>query len=496
MDRKSALLIGRTPSRHVVFSLQPAAAWLLLLFCVGQSGCAQGQSSTANGTTVNQSSSKTADSVSWTRVAGEDWPSFLGPRGDGTSAETGVDPQLWQPHPPIVWTLPLAVGYSAPTLVDGKMLLFERFGEAERLTCYVAETAEELWRCQAAVQYDDMYGYNNGPRCYPIVDEDRVYTYGVAGRLSCIDLNTGEQIWTKDTADEYGVIPNFFGVASTPVVDGNVLWVMVGGSPEESSRLPPGRLDRVVPNGSAIVGFDKTTGEELYRLGDDLASYASLTVRKIDGQQTGLAFLRSGLMAWDPNTGEEKFTFPWRAPMLESVNAALPVTSGNQILLSEAYEVGSVLLDASSQPPEVVWQDSGPRNRCSFRAHWSTPVVVDGYLYGCNGRNQPDSDFRCVRLSDGEVMWFDRRHERSSVLVIDDFLIVLGEYGNLELLRPSPEGLEVLKSVDLSEIEAEDGGPLLSYPCWSAPIVSHGLMFVRGNDRLVCFDLIPEKAGK
>ncbi len=30
----------------------------------------------------------------WTRTAGEDWPSFLGPRGDGTSVEKGVKPEL------------------------------------------------------------------------------------------------------------------------------------------------------------------------------------------------------------------------------------------------------------------------------------------------------------------------------------------------------------------------------------------------------------------
>ena len=45
----------------------------------------------------------------------------------------------------------------------------------------------------------------------------------------------------------------------------------------------------------------------------------------------------------------------------------------------------------------------------AMRSHWSTPVLVNDYLYGCSGRNAPDSDFRCVKFSTGEVQWVDPR---------------------------------------------------------------------------------------
>ena len=32
-----------------------------------------------------------------------------------------------------------------------------------------------------------------------------------------------------------------------------------------------------------------------------------------------------------------------------------------------------------------------------------------------------------------------------------------------------------------------------SSPFWAAPILSHGLLYIRGNERLVCLELIPEK---
>ena len=430
------------------------------------------------------------------RAAGEDWPVFLGPSGDGASSETGVDPQSWQPIPPVVWSIPLGVSYGAPTIAEGKLFQFDRYGDFERLTCYAAETGQELWQSQTEVRYEDRYGYNNGPRCSPLVDGKLVYLYGVTGNLSCVDSDNGQVVWSNDLNTEYGVVSNFFGVASNPFIFENLLLVMVGGSTPQTRGLPTERLAQVKPDGTAVVAFDKLTGTEVYRVGAGLASYASLTVKPIDGQSTGLAFLRDGLMGWEPRSGQVLFEFPWRAPMMESVNAALPVVTADQVLISEAYEVGSALLRIKhGQPPSVVWQDGGPRSDCRFRAHWATPVVVDGFLYGCSGRNGPDTDFRCVRLADGEVMWTDRDRDRqrSSLLLVDGYLIVFGEAGTLELVRPSPEKFEVLAQADLSQIaDPQTGEPLVEYPCWAAPVLSHGLLYVRGNRSLVCLDLIPQ----
>lgn len=435
-----------------------------------------------------------SEAVSQTRSKGDDWPRFLGQSNDGTSQEEGVDPDRWEPHPPIKWSVLLGTSYGGPTIVGSRLLQFDKEGADERVVCYDANDGSQLWHWRYPIEYADMYGYNSGPRCSPIVDENRVYAYGVAGDLTCLDLETGKLVWHQQVSKKYGVVQNFFGVASTPIVYEDLLLVMVGGSPSESQHIPAGQLQLVKPNGTAIVALDKRTGEEKYRVGDELASYSSVRVVRIHDQDLGLALVRGGLLAWEPRTGKQIFHFPWRADMLESVNAALPVVFNNQILVSEAYEIGSALLELdSSLQPQVLWQDQAKSRNPSFRAHWSTPVLIDGYLYGCSGRNQPDSDFRCIRWSDGELMWRQRQHERSSVLLVDGYLVVLGEYGRLSLVRPNPESYETLREVDLSEIaNPETGEPWLSYPCWAAPVLSHGLLYVRGDTRLICMELIPE----
>lgn len=451
-------------------------------------GCDQ----SGNGGQGQANSDRVAD-VSPTTFGSGDWKQFLGPNSDSSSPEQGLDPTVWSPHPPIVWTTKIGESYGAPAVADGKLYQFDRYGNAERLTCYNADTGVELWSYEYQSLYRDAYGYNNGPRASPLIDAGHAYLFGVSGMLTCVNLANHKAVWQIDTAKQYGVIGNFFGVAANPLVHGDKLLVMIGGSPEQSQGFSSDLLQLVEPNNCAVVAFDKTTGDEIYRVGNDLASYSSICIHKIGQRNLGLAFLRSGLLAWDVESGEQAFDFPWRSDMRDSVNAAMPVVHENHILVSEAYQIGSVLLDCATDIPKVIWKDAKtPRSKNNFRAHWSTPVLVDGFLYGGHGRNEPDADFRCIDFLTGELKWKFWRHERSSVLAIDGYLVALGEEGTLKLLEPTPEAPREICSVQLDSIPAQDGKPLLRAPCWAAPVVADGKLYLRGRERLVCMQLISQ----
>ncbi|MBL8872600.1 MAG: PQQ-binding-like beta-propeller repeat protein [Planctomycetaceae bacterium] len=431
-----------------------------------------------------------------TRKSGEDWSQFLGPRGDGTSSETGIRKE-WKTDPPkIIWTQKLGTSYGIGATSNGRYFQFCRYGNSERLTCMNAETGAEIWKWEAPVEYSDMYGYNNGPRTSPVVDNERVYVFGVAGRLACLNVMTGTLIWEKQTNEEYHVVPNFFGVGSTPIVVGDLLWVMIGGSDAEKAQyVLPGQLDDVEGNGTGVVAFDKRTGKEVFRCSKELASYAS-PVRTPHLRDQGvdlLFFMRGGLLGVNAEKGTEAFFEPWRSSTMESVNAACPVVHRNEVLISETYSIGSQLLKLENGTVTSQWKDGARQREQAFRAHWATPILVDGYLYGCSGRNQPDADLRCIRWSDGKVMWAARTHERMSLLHVDGHFIVLGEDGRLLLMKVNPEKPEVIGELDLyATKDPVDGQPLLSAPCWAAPVLSHGLLYLRGNDRVVCMELIPK----
>jgi outer membrane protein assembly factor BamB len=469
-------LIGSAPSRLCVF-------FLLLAAGCGRAAPAAAEPPAPSGVTGHS--------------AGSDWPIFLGPNQDSRSPEKGILTKWGDSGPKLVWHKQLGTSYGAPTIADGRLMQFDRFGDKSRLYCLDAKTGKELWRHEFPTEYEDLYQYNNGPRCSPLIDGDRVYAYAVDGVLACCRASDGKPLWQKNLNKEFGVVQNFFGVGSNPVLEGDLLIVMVGGSPPESHKLAPGQLDRVEPNGSGIVAFDKLTGEVKYKIGEELASYSSLRLATIDGRRWCFAFCRGGLLAFEPASGNIDFHYPWRAKILESVNASVPVVVGDEVLISETYGPGATLLKVSPGKYEIVWKDDDRQRQKSLQTHWMTPVYQDGYVYGCSGRHTENALLRCVEWKTGKVMWDVPGMSRTSLLAIDDHFLCLAEFGQLWLLKLTPEKPEQIATIDYADPEIGQKllgkkGPVLEYPCWAAPVVSHGLLYLRGKDRLICLELIPE----
>ncbi|MBI2478796.1 MAG: PQQ-like beta-propeller repeat protein [Planctomycetia bacterium] len=482
---------------------------LLLLFVLPVFfGCGNGSATTADAqATAIKSKTQGAATANvslgpsdlWTRKKGFDWADFLGSNRDSKSPETGIISPWPAAGLKIIWQRELQTGYGIGSISKGRMYHFERQDNQATLLCLTAETGEELWRFQYPTDYEDLLGYNNGPRCSPVIDDDRVYIYGAEGMLHCLQASDGKLVWKLDVNTKYGVAQNFFGVGSTPVVEGELLICMVGGSPPGSPGLyeSGGRIDG---NGTGIVAFNKFTGEPKYEITDELASYSSPQLATINGRRWCFMFARGGLIGFEPASGKVDFQYPWRSPKLESVNVATPVVVGDQVFISETYSVGSSLLRVKPGGYDLVWADDpSPRQPKAMMTHWNTGIYLDGYLYACSGRNPPDADVRCIDWKTGKVQWVEQlppeTRERSSLLYVDRHFIQLGEYGTLKLLRANPKKYELVSEMILLREESNpvfQPRPLLKYPAWAAPILSHGLLYVRGDDRLVCLELIAE----
>lgn len=425
-----------------------------------------------------------------TRKTGDDWPAFLGPTGDSKSRETGIVTD-WSKGLKILWHKELGFGYGMATISRGRLFQFDGLPGQPRLVCMESETGTELWDFEYESDYRDYFGYDNGPRCSPVVDDDRVYIFGAEGMLHCLDVRDGSIIWKIDTTAKFNVVQNFFGVGSTPVIEGELLIAQIGGSPAANQNLPPGRLDLVRGNGSGIVAFDKWTGEVKYQITDELASYASPALATIDGRRWCFVFARGGLVGFEPTTGKVDFHYPWRAQDLESAIASNPVVVGDLVFISETYGPGSSLLRVRPGGYDVVWKDS-PHVRVAkaMQTHWNTPIHHEGFLYGSSGRHTPQAELRCIELATGKVQWSEPGLTRSSLLYTDGHLICLTEYGDLILLRANPKKYDEVARIRLEDPKSRSD--LLQYPCWAAPILSHGLLYVRGKDRLVCLELAGE----
>ena len=120
----------------------------------------------------------------------------------------------------------------------------------------------------------------------------------------------------------------------------------------------------------------------------------------------------------------------------------------------------------------------------SLACHWNTPIHIDGFVYGCSGRNTEDADIRCIELATGDLKWRQKRTKRCSFTLVDGHLVSLSEYGMLSLIKPNADKYQEVSKYEVRELE---------YPCWAAPVVSNGLVYVRGKDKLLALELIPAK---
>jgi outer membrane protein assembly factor BamB len=430
----------------------------------------------------------------------EDWPQFLGPRGDGTSLETGLIDSFPVVGPRIVFSQGIGTGYAAPSVRGNLLVLHHRLGNEEIVLALDKTTGKPVWTHRYPTAYRDPFGYNNGPRCTPLLTKDRCYTFGAEGKLYCLNLKTGRPLWLRDTLKDFNVPPGFFGVGSTPIIEGNLLITMVGGQPD-----------------SGMVAFDATTGKTVWQNvggqtwnGEEMlgwpgertvlwrdywkqASYASPVAATVNGKRMIFCLMRQGLVVVDAKNGSEYFSRWFRAQANDSVNAANPIVIGNQVHCSAAYYgVGGFTLQINpdNRSYKTVWANQ------SLEVHWMTPIHHQGHLYAFSGRNEPDAYFRCVDFKTGEVAWErDERwrkgttktpdvYGRGSIIMADNKLIVLGEGGQLGLFEVNPE-----KPVELAHWQV----PGLHHPCWAAPILSDRKIYLRSEDRLVCLDFAKPK---
>jgi outer membrane protein assembly factor BamB len=397
-------------------------------------------------------------------LAGEgDWPQFLGPSRNLVVPGEDLAAKWPAAGPAVVWKMPVGQGFSGPVVSGGKLILFHRVGDEEVVECLAAETGKPVWTSKYSTAYRDDFGFDEGPRSTPAIDGGHAFTFGAEGKLHCWDLQSGKYVWSVDTREKFRQDKGFFGIACSPLVEGDAVVLNVGGR-----------------DGAGVVAFDCGSGKVRWKATNDEAGYASPVAATLSGRRYVLSFNRAGLVALDPKDGAVRFTFPWRSRSHASVNAATPVVVGDSVFLSASYGTGAVLLKiAADAKPQAGW--SGDE---SLSNHYATSVHYDGFLYGFDGRQEERPRLRCVELNTGKVRWSEDAFGAGTLLAAGDKLLILKESGELVMAAASPE-----KFAPLAQAKILDG------ECRAYPALAHGLFYARDKGTLVCVDLRDGGAG-
>jgi outer membrane protein assembly factor BamB len=396
--------------------------------------------------------------ILWYGEAGAgDWPQFFGPTRNGVSTETGLRTSWPREGPPLVWEKQVGAGFSGPVVAGERLILFHRLGDKETVECLHPATGKERWTTTYTTTYHDDFGFDEGPRATPVIAGNRVFTLGAEGTLLCLDLESGQKVWGRNLMDEYRAPKGFFGIAGTPLVEGNLVLVNVGA------------------RGAGIVAFATDTGKEVWKATDHAASYASPIAATLHGQRYAIFFTREGLVALDPANGAIRYNKRWRSRINASVNAATPLVVGDDVFISASYNTGAILLHFTPAGVEEVWQ-----NDESMSNHYATCVYHQGHLYGFDGRQEQGARLRCVEWKTGKVCWTQESFGCGSIIVADGNLIILNEAGELVLAEATP-----------AAYREKARASVLGSPTRAAPALANGRFYARDTRRLICLNLKP-----
>ncbi len=430
-------------------------------------------------------------------VQADDWPQWMGPQRDAVWREQGIVETFPTNGPIVRWRVAVERGYCGPAVVADKLYMMDRIpgpkyerkpGDKtipalagnERVLCLNANTGEKIWQHE----YDCPYriGYPSGPRATPVVAAGKVFTLGAMGDLLCLNSVKGGVVWERHLLKDYALEPPTWGFAVHPLLDGDRLICMVGGS------------------NTVVVAFDKNTGKELWTaLTAQEIGYAPPAIHTINGKRHLIIWHPEAISGLDPETGKLLWTrkYPIEGKLQRpEVTIASPRVSGNKIFVTSFYH-GATLLQISGDPPtaNVLWnRHSSSESELNDGLHttMSTPVFKNDYIYGiCGG-----GELRCLSAKNGDRVWENTTAVGKPGLFASAFFIENGDrffiwndQGELIIARLTPKSFEEISRAKLLETSENTRGRDI---VWCHPAFANRCAYMHNGKELICVSLAKE----
>jgi outer membrane protein assembly factor BamB len=382
-------------------------------------------------------------------AAASDWPQFLGPNRDGSTADGRLAEGWRRGELRAVFRASVGEGYSGLAVAGGRLFGMEKVGTDERVFARSVGDGSELWTLTTGPSPMDVYG-GLGPRGTPTVSGDRVFLVSAAGDLLSLEAASGRVAWRRSLVRDLGWRPPAEGTASSPVVADGRVYAMNGGA-----------------GGRAFAALDSQTGRTLWTSQDDRSSYASPVRWETAGVAQVLFLGGTRLFALDPDDGRPLWTFAW--PTYDFVNAATPlVLPPDRVFISSGYDQGAALLRvrggaAGGLAVEEVWRTREMKN------HFNNSVHADGVLFGFD-----ESLLTAIDVETGRRLWRERGFGKGSLVRAGRDLVVLSEEGELALVEPARDRARVVRRQ-----------AVLAGRTWTPPSVADGRLYVRGLSEIV-----------
>ncbi len=374
------------------------------------------------------------------------WAQWRGPERDGVSPGKTWPATL--DGLTQTWRVPLGKGYPGPVVAADRVFVVESAAdEAAVVKALDRATGKVLWEKRWASGADvPFFAAANGDwvRSTPAYDGKTLFLGDMRETVVALDGATGEEKWRLEAPQRFKAAVPDFGFASSPLVDGDHLYVQAANS---------------------LLKLDKNTGAVLWRaLASDAGmtesgAFSSPVIATLAGRRQLVVLTRTRLVGVDLGKGDELWSRD--VPHFRGMHILTPVVVGDTVFTSP-YRQGSYLFAVKKDGERFVVE---PRWENKASGYMSTPVVADGHLYFHLGNERLD----CLDLQTGESRWRSEPLGKYHSLVRrGEKILALADGGTLHLIKADPRAFTLLASKQVA-----------TQPTWGHLAVAGDEVFIR-----------------
>jgi hypothetical protein len=345
----------------------------------------------------------------------------------------------------------LGQGYSTVSVADG-LIYTTGMVEGNEGVLFAHDLDGQLkWSSPYGLEWHTSHP---GARCTPSVASGRVYVVSGQGSLVCFDAKTGNALWTIDATKTFGGKPPKFGYAESVLIDGKNV-IFTAGGPD-----------------ATIVALDRMTGKTVWTTKgfSDISAYCSPIVIKRGNKRLIVTMTETSIVGVDADTGNLAWQLHHQA--LEGIHPNTPAYHDGAIYATSGYNTGGELVKVSADGATAsqAWIEK------ALDCHHGGVLLIDGYIYGTSHKG----DWLCVEWATGTMVHREKGIGKASVAYAEGMIYGYGENGTVGLIKPSPEGLQVVSSFKVTKGTNKH---------WAHPVIANGRLYIRHGEAMMAYDI-------
>jgi len=403
----------------------------------------------------------------------DNWSTWRGPHANGVCDESNIA-NTWSKTKNVLWRLELpGQAGSTPIIWEDKIFLTTVGNNNEDLLLMCIGTDGTVrWEKKLGTGNRDVRrGEGNSASPSPCTDGQHVWAYFSTGDIGCYDFD-GNQIWKGNLEKWYGEFNMYFVMASSPIVDGDRLYLQL---------IHSNIRNKDDKTAGLVLALDKLSGKEIWaheRQSDAHSecehSYASPFLYRDNEQEFLLSHGADYVSAHSLSDGSEI----WRCGGLNLKDRYNPSL---RFVASPAAVPGLIVVPSAKNGPVLGLNPNAKGNitdtdeghiwrRDDNTPDVPSPLIHDGLVYLC----RENGVLICIDAQTGEEIYQQRTHNnrhRASPVYADGKVYLTSRDGLVTVVKAGRK-FEILAQNDINETIA------------SSPAISNGAIYLRSYQAL------------